>query len=159
VNDNTWTWISGSDSIDQPGVYNHPNEGNHPGARQSAVGWCDSSTQELWLFGGAGYDKNTIFGAYCAVNNCVPCALTNQHLTALIGKLNDLWGFKLNDLTWSWISGSDTADQRANYGEQGVGLELNVPGARSHAVGWYDSSTQDLWLFGGDGYDEGTSGV
>jgi len=56
VNDSTWTWMSGSNEIDQRGVYGDkgkPSVDNTPGARDSAVGWYDSSTKEFWLFGGS----------------------------------------------------------------------------------------------------------
>ena len=58
----------------------------------------------------------------------------------------------MNETTWTWISGSDTVNQPGVYGEQGVGNTANVPGARYGALGWYDSSTQELWLLGGVGY-------
>ena len=38
------------------------------------------------------------------------------------------------------------------YGQQGVPSPSNIPGIREGAVIWYDSSTQELWLFGGLGY-------
>ena len=58
MNDSTWTWISGSDTTNQPGVYGEkgvPNSDNHPGARYFATGCYDTITQEFWLFGGHGY--------------------------------------------------------------------------------------------------------
>ena len=50
-----WTWISGSDTTNQPGSYGVKglaSPDNYPGARQSAVGWFDSLREELWVFGG-----------------------------------------------------------------------------------------------------------
>ena len=49
-----WTWISGSNTIDRPGVYGTrgvPDPANVPGARWSSASWTDSSGN-LWLFGG-----------------------------------------------------------------------------------------------------------
>jgi hypothetical protein len=68
-----WTWMSGSDVIDQNGVYGTkgaPALANVPGARYGAVSWTDESGN-LWLFGGYGYPASG--GAGC---------------------LNDLWRFK-----------------------------------------------------------------
>ena len=68
MNDSTWTWMSGSDSNDQTGVYGtqgSPDIDNVPGARDSAGGWYDLSTQEFWLFGGKGYASDASFpGTY-----------------------------------------------------------------------------------------------
>jgi len=62
MNDSTWTWISGSNILNQPGVYGEKgiaSTGNHPGARYGAVGWYDSLKEEFWLFGGSGYSNST----------------------------------------------------------------------------------------------------
>ena len=67
MNDSTWTWMAGSHIINQPGVYGekgNASTANIPGARYTAVGWYDSSTHELWLFGGQGIDSFTNSGAY-----------------------------------------------------------------------------------------------
>ena len=69
-----------------------------------------------------------------------------------IDLLNDLWKYRMNDSTWTWISGSNTTNQPGNYGSKGNASTTNVPGARAGAVAWYDSSTLEFWLFGGDGY-------
>ena len=62
MNDSTWTWISGSITINQRGVYGEKGNAsieNVPGSRWGAVGWIDISTQEFWLFGGYGYANAT----------------------------------------------------------------------------------------------------
>jgi hypothetical protein len=49
-----WTWISGSNTVNQPGVYGTQGVAastNIPGARNSSVSWTDSKGN-LWLFGG-----------------------------------------------------------------------------------------------------------
>ena len=46
MSDNTWTWISGSNTGNDPG------SSNVPGARAYAIGWFDSTNQEFWVFGG-----------------------------------------------------------------------------------------------------------
>lgn len=52
----------------------------------------------------------------------------------------------------TWISGSNTGNQSGTYGTQGMAATSNVPGSRSGAVSWLDSSGK-LWLFGGWGHD------
>jgi len=64
---------------------------------------------------------------------------------------------RMNDSTWTWISGSSSCNQIGVYGEKGVASELNVPGSRRNAIGWYDSRREEFWVFGGFGYGN-TSG-
>jgi hypothetical protein len=51
-----WTWVSGSNTADAPGVYGSQGiaaAGNVPPARDGAASWIDASGN-LWLFGGNG---------------------------------------------------------------------------------------------------------
>ena len=124
-----WTWISGTDKANASGVYGTLGvaaSSNTPGARQRAVTWSDSSGN-LWLFGGAGFDS-----------------------AGTLGSLNDLW--KFNAGQWTWINGSNHANQSGVYGTQGVAAATNFPGARNYATAWVDKAG-NLWLFGGTGYD------
>lgn len=124
-----WTWESGSQSMNQSGVYGTqglPAPGNVPGARYWAVGWADSSGN-LWLFGGTGYIAN-----------------------ANSGWLNDLW--KYSNGQWTWMSGTSQINQPGTYGVQGTAASGNTPGGRQDLVAWTDSSG-NFWLFGGNGAD------
>jgi hypothetical protein len=125
---NTWTYVSGSNLVNQPGVYSGAEV---PGARDSAVGWIDGSGN-LWLFGGEGYDSTTTFG-----------------------DLNDLWEFNTGTSTWTWVKGADLANQPGFYGTLGKSASANVPGGRFSSVTWIDKSG-NLWLFGGFGKDGDT---
>jgi hypothetical protein len=125
-----WTWMSGSDGIDQNGGYEtqgSPDPANVPGGRWGAVSWIDSSGN-MWLFGGSGYDGDGIFGS-----------------------LNDLWRWDGTD--WSWMSGSASINENGVYGIKGTPDPSNVPGGRYSAVSWTDTSG-NFWLFGGSGYPE-----
>jgi N-acetylneuraminic acid mutarotase len=127
-----WTWMSGSNSLSQPGVYGTqgvPAAGNVPGGRDAAVSWMDSSGN-LWLFGGVEY----VAGG----------GGSNQW--------NDLWKYTPSTSEWTWMSGSNTGGQPGVYGTKGVPAPGNVPGARTDAFGWTDSSG-NFWLFGGWGGD------
>jgi len=124
-----WTWVSGSNTYNQPGSYvtkGTANAGNIPGARASSVSWIDSGSN-LWLFGGWGYDSAGNFGL-----------------------LNDLW--KFDGANWTWVSGSDTYNQASSAVALGDHTAGNIPGARQYSISWIDSKG-NLWLFGGVGYD------
>ena len=121
-NGTNWTWISGSNTVNQVGTYGTKGvaaASNVPGSKYAAVSWIDSNGN-LWLFGGSSLD----------------C-------------LNDLW--KFDGTNWTWISGSNTVNQVGIYGTKGVAAAGNVPGTREGAISWIDGSG-NLWLFGGSGY-------
>ena len=62
---NQWTWMSGSNTASQPGVYGTkgvPDAANVRRARQS-ISWTDN-TGNVWLFGGGnGQTTSMIYGA------------------------------------------------------------------------------------------------
>jgi hypothetical protein len=131
-----WTWMSGSNRLGQPGVYGTkgvPAASNVPGARWEVVSWTDAN-DNLWLFGGAGYDANG-HGGY----------------------LNDLWEYTPSTGEWTWLSGSNSINQLGVYGTLGTPGPGNVPGGRAHPVTWIDSSG-NLWLLGGYYYANGGGG-
>jgi hypothetical protein len=122
-----WTWVAGSNTVDQSGVYGTLGtaaSGNMPGARYGAASWTDKSGN-LWLFGGIGYDS-----------------------TGAQGLLNDLW--KYSGGQWTWVDGANVVNQSGVYGTMGTAASGNFPGARYGAVSLTDASG-NLWLFGGQG--------
>lgn len=133
-----WTWVSGSSVArlnppgdnGQPGVYGTlgtPSVNNVPGGREGLITtWIDNAGN-LWLFGGTGFDS-----------------------TGTYGELNDLWEFNPTAKTWTWVSGSSTANSVGVYGTMGIAAAADVPGGRAGAVGWIDHGGS-LWLFGGTG--------
>jgi hypothetical protein len=124
-----WTWMSGSNALNQDGVYGTQNVAaatNVPGGRQASVSWIDN-TGNFWLFGGY-----------------------NLSSTGQPNAFNDLWEFTGSQ--WTWVSGANVVNQTGTYGTQGVAAAGNVPGARWSPASWSDSHG-DLWLFGGFGYD------
>jgi len=68
VNDSTWTWISGSSSIEKVGHYGEkgvPSTSNVPGPRTRPLVWYDGINQEFWLWDGYGYaNESGLTGAY-----------------------------------------------------------------------------------------------
>ena len=141
-----WAWMGGSsttpacsnqEACGQTGTYgtlDSASTGNNPGARISPATWT-ASNGHLWLFGGTGFDS---VGNY--------------------GNLNDLWEFNPSTLEWTWEGGSsvipnslDSQGSVGIYGKLGTPSAANIPGGRSQASTWTDSSG-NLWLFDGDGY-------
>jgi hypothetical protein len=105
-----------------------------PPARLGAATWTDTAGN-FWLFGGS--DGNNF--------------------------RNDLWVYNTSGLNpgsyttteghWTFVGGSTLVDQPGNYTSGTL-----VPGARTNAVTWTDSSG-NFWLFGGYGYDGQSSPV
>jgi hypothetical protein len=140
-----WTFVSGG--VTSTANHNGSYSGTEiPGGRQEAVGWADKSGN-LWLFGGEGLDS----------------------VGTPNGILNDLWVYNIAGNQWTFVTGSNMANQTGTYGAQpfvgptntiaaagSVGLPsgtLNtLPGSRWGASAWVDAGG-DLWLFGGWGLD------
>ena len=122
-----WTWVSGSSTDNQPGVYGTQGVAastNVPGSRQQSASWIDSHGV-FWVFGGYGLD---IFSS--------------------IGWLNDLW--KFDGTNWTWMGGSQTINNWGSYGTRGVANPTNMPGGRAQATSWVDLQG-NVWIFGGNG--------
>ncbi len=117
-----WTWVGGVNTLNPSGTYGMkgtPAAANVPGGRVEAISWTDASNN-LWLFGGEGFDSAGNFG-----------------------QLNDLWKFSGGQ--WTWVSGANTRNQAGTYTGPAANL---VPGARLGSVSWIDAGG-NLWLFGG----------
>jgi N-acetylneuraminic acid mutarotase len=120
-----WTWMGGANVGGASGNYGTrgtTSPTSSPGARYLCT-TCVDSGGTLWLFGGVGFDST---------GNSAP--------------LNDLW--KFDGTSWTWVSGSNVGSAAGVYGTKGTPAAANVPGARTHAAGWVDSSGA-FWLFGG----------
>lgn len=127
---NLWTWVGGTNTNSQLGVYGTQNISsptNMPGSRSGAISWKDAAGN-FWLFAGEGFP---ISGS-------------------LAGSLNDLWRYNTTTSQWIWTKGSAILNQNGNYGTQNVSAPTNYPGARSIHAGWIDSQN-DLYFFGGYG--------
>jgi hypothetical protein len=161
-NGTAWVFVSGGNTnkANQNGIYGAST--NVPGGRQEAVGWADANGN-LWLFGGEGEDS-------VGTGN---------------GILNDLWVYNIAGNQWTFVGGSNKANQTGTYpaqpvtgavnttfaagtcglavGDQplscpAVALSSAFPGSRWGASGWVDANG-NLWLFGGWGLDStGTNG-
>jgi len=129
-----WTWVSGSNTANQTGVYGTqttPAAANFPGARWGAVGWTDISSN-LWFYGGWGYGSVT---------------------TAPTGFLNDIWEYQSTSKEWIWWKGGSNVNQNGQYLTKGLPFVNNVVGARRGAAVWRPNPNGYIWVFGGEGYD------
>jgi hypothetical protein len=136
-NTNVWTWMSGSNVINQSGIYGTlgaASSANTPGAREhrNVFAWSDKNGN-LWLFGGYGYGNSTI------------------------GLLNDLWTYNPANEQWTWRGGSIEDNAMGSYGSIGSTASSNMPGARRDGIGWIDNNS-NLWVFGGSGNGATTTG-
>ena len=133
---NEWTWMGGSNTIDQPGTYGTQgttSAHNTPGARVWGCSWTDQAGN-FWLFGGFGATPHNGQGDF-----------------------NDLWQYTNGE--WTWMGGSNQAEQPGAYGTMGTAAPSNIPGARWEATCWTDPQG-NFWLYGGLGIDsQGTRGL
>lgn len=126
---NQWTWVSGSNTNNQNGVYGTlsiPSPANIPGGKYFPSCWSDAAGN-MYMFGGYGYS------------------------TVGLNYLNDLWKYNPTTNQWSWINGSSSSNAIGVYGTLGVSNASNVPGSRYSSAAWKDASG-NFWLFGGKGY-------
>ncbi len=84
-----WTWVGGSSTQKQSGIYNGIGSTGTPGARYWSTGARDTNGN-FWMFGGYAYDS-----------------------TGALGYINDMWEW--NGTTWTWVSGSKTQGQKGTY--------------------------------------------
>ena len=164
---NQWTWMSGSNQmpcinyaastglhggnfcgqISVTGTLGVPSATNMPGGRAPGASWVDGNGN-FWVFGGTGLDNAGQF----------------------IGPTNDLWRFNPSSSQWTWMGGLPLTSACISdglfgidcggdvgiygsgiyYGTVGVPGAGDVPGSRTTAVGWTDTSG-NLWLFSGWG--------
>ena len=125
---NMWTWMKGSNTPNQTGVYgtmNVPANTNTPGGRWCYTSWKDNAG-DLWLFGGI--DANSPIG---------------------MNFFNDLWRYSIATNQWTWMSGSNQPNATGNYGTQCLPASSNVPGARGETRSCWSDSCGNFWLLGG----------
>jgi hypothetical protein len=126
---NNWTWINGSNTINQLGIYGTKGvtaATNMPGTRYGSIKWKDAYGN-FWIFGGWGYDA-------VGVNSL----------------LNDLWKYNLATNQWTWMNGINAGYQKGLYGTMGISNVANHPGGKFRSASWTDA-VGNFWLFGGNG--------
>jgi len=140
-----WTWVSGGGATglaEQIGVYGTqqvPAAGFYPGSRWGASGWSDSNGN-LWFFGGWGWASS---------------------LAQSTGFLDDIWEYHTtgpNKGLWTWWKGSSNVNESGNYPtylpvQYGVPFVINQAGGRRGVALWQQDAAENVWMFGGQGYD------
>lgn len=121
-----WTWIAGTDALNNQGALSaspsSPDAGNYPSARSAACFWGDDNG--FYMYGGQGASS----GGF--------------------GYLDQLWFYEASSGHWALLSGSTTSkDVLASYGEATDNDASVSPGNLRSAMMWSDGS--DVYLFGG----------
>lgn len=134
---NNWTWLKGSDTKNQYGVYGtqgvaHAN--NTPGSRRTGTGQAIGG--KLYLFGGNGYSSLNGFPS--------------------TGYQSDLWEYDPATNNWRWLKGVDYGGAPTTFGTKGVASATNKPGGRMQGVSW--SFNDKFYMFGGNGFITNPSG-
>src|ERR1035438_613308 len=115
-----WTWMNGSNTTAQPGVYGAQGvfaPGNTPPSLYESCQWTDHAGN-FWIFGG-------------------------------VGLYSDLWEFKPATNQWAWMKGPGIPGQAGVYGTQNVAAPGNNPGGRYYGMYTFTDNNGDLWMFGG----------
>jgi len=145
-----WTWVSGSSTANQNGVYGTQATSNVatnaaassvPGARWGSSGWVNPDG-DLFLFGGFGYGSLA---------------------TQPTGFLNDVWEYDVASGQWIWWKGSTDVNQPGTYitspfSAFQINYANNAVGARRGAARWLPNSLGYVYFFGGEGYDSSSGG-
>ena len=132
ISTNQWTWMHGSNVPNASGIHGVqgvPGILNRPGSRAEAVSAWTDEFNNLWFYGGDGYDDST----------------------SLSGTLADLMKYNITTGEWTWMKGSQYQNVLPVYGTKGVEANSNDPGSR-----WSYCTSKDLqgnfWIFGGAKY-------
>ncbi|MCA6365283.1 MAG: gliding motility-associated C-terminal domain-containing protein [Bacteroidetes bacterium] len=124
VTSNEWTWLKGSLTSNYLGNYgtiNVSSPSNEPPSTCCAVTWV-SNSNELYMFGGIGGLKNTVWKYTPATNE------------------------------WIWLHGTSAINSVPPvYGTKNVASPANTPGGRWNNISWTDKQG-NFWLFGGSDY-------
>jgi len=126
-----WTWISGSDSTDQPGIYGNlgtPAVTNTPGSRYIPLSWTDSDGN-LWLFGGRSYVGNESNNGNDYLNDLWEYSpATNEWRASTIVRRPDPYAFDHQTSVGHQMLGAENAEERFFNGilEPSSGLTLGA---------------------------------
>jgi alpha-tubulin suppressor-like RCC1 family protein len=118
-----WTWVNGNNTVNSSGIYGSLNVESGtgtPGSR-SYASYTKDGSGNLWMFAGYGRDSNK-----------------------LLGRLNDLWKFNPTNGLWTWVSGSNLANQLNVFNRDRVTQPENMPSGNWGSSMW--NSGNYLWI-------------
>lgn len=142
-----WAWISGSNVVDQTGVYGTkgtPSTANYPGSRYRHSMVLHPTTNVLYLFGGFADDSSGIKGTLLMMMFLFEC---------LLGYMNDLWSYNIATDEWTWLSGSDIRNQQGTYGIKNSPQASNMPPNRIGFGMTIRPETNTIYVSGGNTVD------
>jgi hypothetical protein len=123
---NNWTWMGGSNHLNDIGFYGIKCIGstlNIPSSRfENRACWTDENGN-FWMLGG------TSSGAGSP-------------------RKNDLWLYEPLNGKWTWVSGDSTLNPAGHWGTIGIANPANHPSGRFGNVAWGDNNGH-LYFFGG----------
>jgi N-acetylneuraminic acid mutarotase len=130
----TWSKVKGAEKVNQRpdhGKQNQSGNDSSPGSRSAATAWTDPEGN-LWLFGGVSYQSED---------------------NGKASYYNDLWKFDTGTRQWTWIGGSDKANQPTKPRGKNQQTDQIIPSPRTGAAAWMEEKSGELFLYGGYGYD------
>jgi len=122
ISTNNWTWMKGTNVLNQPPVYGTQtieDSLSNPGSRMAYCHWKDNDGN-LWLFGGysMGWPRN------------------------------DVWKYNIISNKWTWMKGSSTGGAPAVYGLKCQPDLANTPAATGENRACWTDLNGHLWTFG-----------
>lgn len=126
---NNWTWISGTNQMNNNGSYGTICVSNPTDLPMSR--WDNPSPQTS-----SSFSCSKVFLTFGGENEYTE------------GYTDDLWIFNPQTTLWKWIGGSSGPNAAGNYGTMGVPSPTNSPPSRQGHVQWIDNSG-NLWLYSG----------
>ena len=129
ITTNQWVWVSGNNSINNPGVYGTqgtPAAANIPGSRSNSAAFVGAGNT-LWLYGGNGIPG-----------------------TMIVGNLSDLWKYDIVTNQWTFMKGTTVVNSVGVYGTKSAATATVYPGGRYTSYYWTDNQN-NFWMYGGYG--------
>jgi len=130
ISTNEWAWMKGADTVNQTGNYGVigvEDPANVPCARLSYSNLKDAQGN-FWIFGGVFWQGPPI---------------------QMIYNLNDMWRFNPLTNNFTWMSGSNLADDSGSYEALCAASLNNLPVSRFESrANWVDNCG-NFWIYGG----------
>ncbi len=124
ISSNEWTWMSGSNLVNNPGNYGIkgvPSPSNAPSSRRTYSKWKDTQSN-LWLFGG-GDDNGNLY--------------------------NDAWKYDMSLNEWTWMAGTSLINDSGTYLSNCFYAPQNTPSCRWEHRSSVTDNCGRFWMYGG----------
>jgi gliding motility-associated-like protein len=124
IKTNMWTWMSGHTSPTSAiyGTKGIPSPGCTPGSRFSYAHWKDLAGN-FWFFGGYFQKENKFY--------------------------NDLWKYDIITNQWTWISGTNIANDLGHITSICTPSKLDYPSRRTENTACWTDVCGNFWMYGG----------